>query len=613
MKPSTLKPLLFVAGSLLLQPLVAQPIVPDIAPALQTITDRQAERAQQQAAERAQQQVEAAQQRVAEQAAQQQAEVVQEQVLDRVATQVERVQTQAAAQQADAVQTQVQERVAAQVERVQSQAAGQQAEAVQGQVLERVQSQVERAQGQASERAQEQIAGQAQQRLEQVQQRVEQVQQVLPRGEAPGLQPGQGPRVPLLPAATGGVVAQVGAAAAAAAGDAAPRTEVPVNDRNGNQVFVELTLPDGARSIAFEWIMLVTPEQRARLDGEAAALMSFLSAERAFGLTDGDLLTFRVPPDLDADDAILELVPADLRGQIDRNHLFSPRDYKTPRWLRALTGGDKRGTPLPLPMRAVCEEPLKIGMVDAQVDLRHSAFARLAGAGTRVVSQSFVEADLEQPSEHGTAVASLWLGELSSGRRDDALRPLLPEATVYSATVFHLGADVQEGASAVRVLAALDWMAQQDDLHVINMSLAGPPNRLLAQAIDALYARNRYVVAAVGNDGPHGPARYPAAYANVIAVAAADRAGDIFRWSNQGEHVDYAALGVDVPSAGAGNTLAPQSGTSLAAPVVAAFLACGLEAGADLATVQTALEARLLDQGAPGHDPVFGRGLLHTW
>lgn len=550
--------------------------VPDIAPALQVITDRQAERAQQQAAERALQQIETVQQRVAEQATEQQAEAVQSQTLERVAGQVERAQ-------------------------------GQASERAQARVADQAQSRVEQAQGQLgrardpAERVQERVAGQALQRS----------------AGLPGLlEPAPG--VGNAPPAAGGVLAQ----AAAAAGNG-----VAVTDRNGNQAFVEITLPDGARAIAFEWIMLVTAEQRAQLDGEAAALMGFLSGTRPFGLGGGELLTFSVPPDLDANDAILDLVPPALRDRIDRNHVYAPRDDRRPRWLRALAGerkpaaappaspaGSQGPLPLPLPLRAVCEQPVSIGMVDARVDLQHAVFADLDDAAARVVSASFVEAELEQPARHGTAVAALWLGHHDAATADGGLRPLLPGATLYSAAVFHAGEQVQEGASALRVLAALDWLAQQDALRVINMSLAGPPNRLLEQSIAALDARGIHVVAAVGNDGPHGPPRYPAAYDQVIAVAAADREGGIYRWSNQGAHVDYAALGVDLPTAAAdGQVLAAQSGTSLAAPVVAAFLACALEAGQQLDAALATLDTRVLDLGEPGQDPAYGKGLLHPW
>lgn len=419
------------------------------------------------------------------------------------------------------------------------------------------------------------------------------------------------PRVPLLPAATSEVVAPAPVAAAAARAG----SDVSVRDRSGNELMVESTLPDGERVIRREWIMLVTREERVRLNGEAGALMGFLSSELPFALIQGQLLTFRVPSDFDNDLAIQSLLPPDLRDQIDRNHLYAPRAFRTaqlPLWLRSLGAPRKSAAPLlPMPWSPVCDGSLRIGMVDTQVDLRHPAFTRIARAGNRVMSRSFLEGDLPQADRHGTAVASLWLGELDGPTRDTSLRPLLPNAVLHNATIFHVNDLLQEGASAARVLAALDWLAGQEGLRVVNMSLAGPPNRLLEQTIELLHDRSVHIVAAVGNEGPHGPPRYPAAYDKVLAVAAVDRAGEIFRWSNQGEHVDYSAFGVNVPSAADEPPLAPQSGTSLAAPVVTAFLACVLHRGVEFDEALRRLDGLALDRGEPGPDPVHGRGLLH--
>lgn len=400
---------------------------------------------------------------------------------------------------------------------------------------------------------------------------------------------------------------------ATAAGVPLSRT-FPVTDNEGNQVLVEATLPDGTRTLAAEWIMLVTPEQRAVLEGQAPALMGFLRARRPFGLNNGELLLFRVPPDLDTDAAILNLVPPALRGQIDRNHLYTPRQRQRSSWL-PLPALRKNALPLRLPFPAACESPVSIGMVDAKVDLQHRVFAGLHEAQQRVIHRSFVEAALDQPMAHGTAVAALWLGRHQGRAENDSLQPLLPGATVYSASVFHAGAQQQEGASAMRVLEALDWLARQPGLRVINMSLAGPPNRLLEQTVSAVQAQNHVIVAAVGNEGPHAAPRFPAAYEGVVGVGAVDRSGGIFRWSNQGRHVDYTALGVDLPTAASsplgGPVIAPMSGTSLAAPVVTALLACSLQAGGDLQSALASLDARAVDLGAGGADPVFGRGLLH--
>src|SRR5690606_31679959 len=96
-----------------------------------------------------------------------------------------------------------------------------------------------------------------------------------------------------------------------------------------------------------------------------------------------------------------------------------------------------------------------------------------------------------------------------------------------------------------------------------------------------------------------------------IGVTAVARNGEVFRFANHGEHIDYAALGVDVPTARGDGGFGTETGTSLAAPVVAAFIACALAQYDDPAEALAALDRYARDLGEHGPDPVYGRGLLH--
>ncbi len=592
-------------GSLLAcQPLSAQ-VLPNIGntveQTVQSSVERQVERAQDAAVDRAVEQAEAAAaSQVLERAEAVQAELVQNQTLEQVQNQVERVQSQAAEQaqtQIERVQAQAAEQAQTQIERVQEQATGQAQSTV-----ERVQAQVESATGQ----------------IEQVQSRLDQ----LPAQAAERVQDKVPEYVPAIAAQVGidrAVESAGGAAAgtvAAAVPDSAPApadnadnpagdaTRLTVNAADGSTAFVEITLPDGARAVEFEWVMIVTPDERVRLDGEAAELLSYLTDTTPFALADdGELLTFTVPPDLDANDAILDLVPDNMRDLIDRNHIYDTQDDDK--------GSAPAATPaqqLTLPMPAVCPAPVKLGMIDSSIDTAHPAFA---STGAVITQRSFVDAELPQTTSHGTSVAGLLVGRDDSGQSGIALHPLLPAAALYSASVFHANDGATQGATVMRILSALDWLLEQEDVKVINMSLAGPPNRLLARAVSAASAKGRVIVAAAGNDGPYGPVRYPAGYDEVIGVTAVTRDTGIFRFANQGAHIDYAALGVGVPTARGDGSFGSESGTSLAAPVVAAFIACGLVQHGDVQQALAALDARVRDLGAPGADPVYGRGLLH--
>src|SRR5690606_7888972 len=135
-----------------------------------------------------------------------------------------------------------------------------------------------------------------------------------------------------------------------------------------------------------------------------------------------------------------------------------------------------------------------------------------------------------------------------------------------------------QATTALHILQALDWLIAQE-VGVINMSLTGPANRLLEQGINAAISRGKVIVAAAGNHGPHGPPVYPAAYPGVITATAVSSNRSIYRWANQGDHIDFASIGVSVSTARADGSFGQESGTSMAAPVVTAFVACAMAAG----------------------------------
>ena len=147
---------------------------------------------------------------------------------------------------------------------------------------------------------------------------------------------------------------------------------------------------------------------------------------------------------------------------------------------------------------------------------------------------------------------------------------------------------------------------------MINISLVGPQNRALKAVIDALLARGHIVVAAVGNDGPARPVGYPAAYEGVIAVTSVDIERRIQIDANRGPEVAFAAIGVDVPVATLKSGYSTATGTSFAAPFVAARLAL-MVTQPDVPSSQRAredLRAEAVDLGAPGRDEVFGYGFI---
>jgi subtilisin family serine protease len=239
---------------------------------------------------------------------------------------------------------------------------------------------------------------------------------------------------------------------------------------------------------------------------------------------------------------------------------------------------------------------MRIGMIDSAVMAGHFSLRDSA-----IVSEDFVTHEGTRPLGHGTAVASL------------IARSANDEAEIYSASVFFQTADHAPGATTESLVAGLDWLASEK-VDVINMSLAGPGNALLERAIAAITTtaeETPVIVAAVGNNGPSGEPLYPAAYHDVIGVTAVDREERIFRYANRGDHVDFAALGVDVKVADNGAGWRIESGTSMASPHVAVVVARMLPPeGMARDALVSALTASAGDLGREGFDPVFGHGLI---
>ena len=236
-----------------------------------------------------------------------------------------------------------------------------------------------------------------------------------------------------------------------------------------------------------------------------------------------------------------------------------------------------------------------LGLIDSGVDVAHEVF------GATAIRQHGC-ASGPVPAEHGTAVASLMVGQAA------ALHGAAPGAALYAADVF---CGQPTGGAVDAVAEALTWLVHER-VPVINVSLVGPPNRVLADVVQAVVARGYLLVAAVGNDGPAAPPLYPAAYPGVIGVTAVDARERVLVEAVRGAQVKFAAPGADLAAARPRQGYALVRGTSFAAPIVAGLLARELTAP-DPAAAQRAvssLAAHAKDLGAPGLDPVYGYGLV---
>lgn len=240
------------------------------------------------------------------------------------------------------------------------------------------------------------------------------------------------------------------------------------------------------------------------------------------------------------------------------------------------------------PPEGACRSAPRIGMIDTPVEVGHVALL-----GSHIETVSLLPVGLRAAdAEHGTAVASVLVGQR-------ATPALLPRAQLLAVSVF-VQTEGRVYTTAELVIRGVDRLilARVD---AINFSFGGPGNRLLEQVLRRARQLGVPLVAAAGNGGPQAPATYPAAYDSVLAVVAVDLSGRPDARASRGEHLDFAAPGVDIPVARLRGGLTYRSGSSYAAPFVAAMLAAGIS--------ESQLREAAEDLGEPGRDAVFGWGL----
>jgi hypothetical protein len=249
-----------------------------------------------------------------------------------------------------------------------------------------------------------------------------------------------------------------------------------------------------------------------------------------------------------------------------------------------------------------CGVGLRIGMLDTAVDAESAGLR-----GARIVQRSFLPSGTNAASDgHGTAIASILVGQSAAGGAG-----LLPGAELAVAGAFGAGPDGIPIADVMALVSGLDWLVGAQ-ARVINMSFAGDANAVVALALQRVTAGAAIVVAAAGNGGPTAAPPFPADQPGVIGVTAVDSRSQPYVDANVGEHVDFAAPGVRVWTPGPGPAGSYHTGTSFAAPFVAAAVAARLAGGTrtDAVKMVDALAEMALDLGVPGRDPVFGRGLI---
>jgi thermitase len=247
-----------------------------------------------------------------------------------------------------------------------------------------------------------------------------------------------------------------------------------------------------------------------------------------------------------------------------------------------------------------------VGIVDTGIDANHEDLSgKLVDCGrASTLFGTVSNGNCADDNDHGTHVSGTIAAKANNGVGVAGVAFNSPLSMCKALNALGSG-------STAGVANCITWLAQRGS-KIISMSLGGGASSTLQTAVRNASNAGVLIIAAAGNDGD-ATLNYPAAYPEVVSVAATDNRDQRASFSNANSDVEIAAPGVNILSTKRGGGYVSFSGTSMATPHVAgvAALIWGKNPGFTAAQVRSKLDASVDDKGPAGRDPSFGFGRVN--
>ena len=201
------------------------------------------------------------------------------------------------------------------------------------------------------------------------------------------------------------------------------------------------------------------------------------------------------------------------------------------------------------------KKKVKVAVLDSGID--SISGIDLKGSVNLVESEDYVATYYQDLTGHGTNIASVIVGN-----SDGLIQGVNPNVELYSVKVL----DENNQAPISRIIEGIYWCIE-NDINIINMSFGTSKySKALQKVVEDAYNANILMVAAAGNNDSE--VEYPAAFEEVMAVAATNTKSEISDFSNTGEELDVAAPGEKIRVTGFFGMNGITHGTSIAVPQV---------------------------------------------